>query len=197
MAKAKSRFSETTYQAALRVGRKPIEKLIWLLELAQKRNLETANLGELIDEIGIFVSAEGGRPIDEPAPDLLKVDHLIAQVRGGLSSMKECVPWTLSRPKLSFSIAKDGRPLVTGDLASVFTWSAWHLVGQNHEALGQCAHCGDWFAATRPFQKYCSSKCGQAVHNETYQKNTPAEHRSGLRRRSYLKVKARSETAKE
>jgi len=197
MARVKSRFSETVYQAALRVGRKPIEKLSWLLDLAQKRNLGTADLTELMDEIVIFVSAEGGRPTDHPESDLLKIEYLIAPVRGGLSTMKRGDSWMLHHPKLSFVTAKDGRPLVTGDLASVFAWSAWHLVGQNHETLRQCAQCGDWFAAARPFQKYCSSKCGQAVHNQTYQENTPAEHRSGLRRRSYLKVKARNEPAKE
>ncbi len=183
-------FSERTYQAALRVGRKPAERLAWLLDLAQKRNLQTANLSELIDEIVVFVAAEGGRPTDErPEPDLPNVDRIVAQVRGGLSDMKSGDPWVLHHPKLSFSTAKDGRALVTGSLTSVFAWSAWHLVSQHHEALGRCARCGHWFAAARPFQKYCSSACGQAVHNATFQKRATPEHRSKLRRKSYLKTK--------
>jgi hypothetical protein len=186
--------SEDVYRALQRVGTKPAERLSWLLDLAQKRDVADCNPAELVglaEEIVVF-AMRGGRLLGKrPTPDAAKLDReFLAPVRGGLDYLRQERQWTLHRPDLYFSTSKAGRS-VSGPAPAVFIYQAWQLVDELREALHQCERCGLFFVAVRPFQKYCSSACGQAVHNRTYEQNKPAEHRSKLRRRSYLKTKAR------
>jgi hypothetical protein len=149
---------------------------------------------QVIEEISFFAIAAGGRISDDaPESTTAVARKLIAPIQSGLKGLRRD-GWTLYNPRLTFTTSTRGRS-IAGPLASIFAWQAWHLIDSQREALHECARCSDWFVAARPFQKYCSSACGQAVHNETFKQTAPAEHRSALRRKSYLKVKARNQGA--
>ena len=193
--------SEGIVQAALRVGRKPGERLAWLLDLVQKTKDELAACkpSALIEEIVSFVIS-GGRLANRPPAKMAGLERqFIVPVRSGLEDLRRGGSWALRKAVLSdltftTSRSKSGR-IVSGPACALFVWLAFELVDAQREALRECEgyregeRCRRWFVAARPFQKYCSSKCGQAVHNATYQENTPAEHRSRLRRRSYVKAR--------
>jgi hypothetical protein len=193
-------MSRGLYRAAEQVGRTPVERLSWLLEVIQLAGDDLARRDphELLDEI-IFFALHGGHMTGtQPRADIATLEReFLVGVRNGLEQLRHHQYWIVRAPDLNFYTSiKHGRK-IEGSGPALFRWQAWNLVDEHREVLHRCQReqCDRWFVAVRPFQKYCTSKCGQVIHNRTYQKTKPAEHRSKLRRRSYLKTKERTRVA--
>jgi hypothetical protein len=193
-------MSSGLYGAAQQVGRNPVERLTWLLELSQMGDEELARRDphDMLDEIMFFTLAGGHVTSIQPRADVVALDgEFLTPVRSRLEDLRRDEPFTVREPKLIFGTSiKHGRTL-EGSAPALFLWQAWNLVDEHHELLHRCQReqCDRWFVAVRPLQKYCSSACSQIIRNRSYQNMHSAEHHRELRRRSYLKTKARAAAA--
>jgi hypothetical protein len=188
-------------RAARAVGQNSIERLTWLLAAIQAGTaLTRRNAEELLDECMFFALVSGHMTDEPPAADIAILDReFLTPVRSRLEDLRGGKPWVMRDSKLSVIISlKHGRK-VEGPAKALFLWQASELLGEHSGALQTCwrSDCSHWFVIRKPGQKYCSPTCSQIMRNRTFQKAHPPEHHSELRRRSYLKIKARAAAAPE
>jgi hypothetical protein len=171
------------YQAAIRVGRTPRERLAWLLEFAQQRPAIFATNGkarrQATDEIGHFTL--GGGVGLSGRLDLLSVIDLegfAIFVLHGLSSLRERDGWELRLLPLQRLLQNkpvsfvrqvrresEGRietRYLSSDVLMTARWRAQELVAENLNSIGVCPRpapaCGRYFVINKR-QKYCSGRC--------------------------------------
>jgi hypothetical protein len=180
-----------------RTARFPRERLVWLLDFADRANQVATVRGEELERLRFDVWSFPVRTItygDQDELNAARIAQLASRISHGIRSLLRGEPWQLRVGPITLYLdLKDGRP-ISWNIANHrdgFLLEAHDLVAAEARRLRKCqrAECRRVFVANRR-QVFCGPRCSQDERTERFLAKHSKEELGELRHARYVeKVK--------
>jgi hypothetical protein len=201
-------FNRVSTAAGLRVGHRPQQKMVWLLDFAQRTGLGLIDDDKVLEagtaDICYFAAPlEGWNTSVRPAVQAADLDSFAIFVRAGLADLFDGKHWNLwmpARAGFARSVWRSSRGDVERQYRSenpfiIARWRAQELIADNLAAIGRCRRpaCRRFFRLNKR-QEYCGPQCSHIERSAKWRRQHPDQARR-VRHETYKRKIAREKGA--